>query len=388
MPIKPISVSQLNSYIKRIIVTDPVLGNIAVKGEISNLVYHRSGHIYFTLKDENSRLTCFLSSDKVSKLRFILSEGMEIIIYGNIAVYEKGGTYSLNVRDVDLSGQGTLNIAFENLKEKLLKEGLFDSTHKKTLPAFPRKIAVITSPTGAAVRDIITTIKKKTSLVDIMVYPCLVQGEQAAQSITDALAAVNASFPSIDLIILGRGGGSMEDLWAFNEEIVARAVFHSRIPIISAVGHETDNVIADYVSDARAATPTAAAEVSVGNAATVKSKLTMLDPLKLCYDLNQKIGMAIEKCMYLKQNATSTIELRLREIENKVNLCALNLELSNPMNMLDRGYVVVSKENGEWLVSSSAVRVKDKLVLIMKDGTIHCTVENVEESLWLNQKRH
>lgn len=378
MPIKPISVSQLNSYIKRIIVTDPVLGNIAVTGEISNLVNHSSGHIYFTLKDENSRLNCFLAQDKVSNLRFILSEGMDIIVYGNVSVYERGGTYSLNVRDIDASGQGALNVAFENLKEKLFKEGIFDNEHKKTLPFFPKKIAVITSPTGAAVRDIITTIKKRTTLVDVLVYPCLVQGTQAAQSIADAIIDVNSSFAHVDLIILGRGGGSLEDLWAFNEEIVARAVYRSKIPIISAVGHETDNVITDYVADVRAATPTAAAEIAVGDAAKVKNILMMHDPAELGYALNKKILGFNEKCMYLKQNADSFIKLRLNEANRRLELCALNLELSNPMNILQRGYAVVSLENGDWLASSRLVSVKDKLMIVMKDGTIHCTVERVD----------
>lgn len=388
MPIKPISVSQLNSYIKRIIVTDPVLGNIAVTGEISNLVHHRSGHVYFTLKDENSKLNCFLASEKVSKLRFILSEGMEIIVYGNVSVYERGGTYSLNIKDVDLSGQGALNVAFENLKKKLLKEGIFDRSYKKELPEFPKKIVVITSPTGAAVRDIITTIKRKSSLVDVVIYPCLVQGTQAAQSISDAITDVNTIFPIADLIILGRGGGSLEDLWAFNEEIVARAVFQSNIPIISAVGHETDTVISDFVADMRAATPTAAAEAAVGDTAIVKAKLSTLDPSQLGYDLKRKVQALTEKCMYLKESADSVLKLRIYEVENKLDLYALDLELSNPLNMLEQGYAVIVKEDGEWVVSSHTVDENDKLILVMKDGTIHCTVERVEENLWFKQNRN
>lgn len=368
--------------------TDPVLGNIAVTGEISNLVNHRSGHVYFTLKDANSRLNCFLASDKISKLRFILSEGMEIIVYGNVSVYERGGTYSLNVRDVDISGQGALSIAFENLKEKLLKEGIFDSSHKKELPLFPKKIVVITSPTGAAVRDIITTIKKKSTLVNILVYPCLVQGTQAAQSIADAIVNVNITFSDADLIILGRGGGSLEDLWAFNEEIVARAVFQSNIPIISAVGHETDMVISDFVADIRAATPTAAAEAAVADTANATTKLSTLDPSRLGYDLIRKIDAFTEKCTNLKERADSVLKLRLQEASNKLKLCALDLELSNPLNMLERGYAVVSKENGEWIVSSRVVHVNDKLLLVMKDGIIRCKVEGVDDNLWVNRNQN
>ena len=369
-------------------VTDPVLGNISVTGEISNLVHHRSGHIYFTLKDENSRLSCFFAAEKVSKLRFILSEGMQIIVYGYVSVDEKGGTYSLNIRDIDLSGQGALNVAFENLKKKLLKEGIFDDSHKKALPAFPHKIAVITSPTGAAVRDIISTIKRRNSLTDIMVYPCLVQGTEAAQSIVNAILDLNRTFSNVDLIIVGRGGGSLEDLWAFNEEIVARAVFQSNIPIISAVGHETDTVITDYAADVRAATPTAAAETAVLGIVEVKNKISMLDPSKLHYDIIRKIEILTEKCVYLKQNADSFVAFRLHEVKNKLDLCALDFELSNPLNLLKKGYAVISDNKNKWIVSSSAIRVNDKLKIVMKDGTIHCTVENVEENSWLKRNRN
>ena len=379
MPIKPISVSQLNSYIKRILATDPVLRSISVTGEVSNLTKHNSGHIYFTLKDEKSRISCFFSAEKISKLRFLISEGMQVIVYGNVSLYEKGGSYSLNVQDIELSGQGALNIAFDNLKKKLMADGIFDRAHKKQLPEFPGRIVVITSPTGAAVRDIISTIRRRNTLVDLMVYPCLVQGDEAAQSIVKAISDVNRTFSDTDLIILTRGGGSLEDLWSFNEEIVARAVFESEIPIISAVGHETDIVMTDFAADVRAATPTAAAEVAVIDLNEIKKRLSVLDPSRLLYELGKKIEIFTEKCMYLRQNADSTIQFIFQDAQNKLALYALDLELSNPLNLLERGYAAIFDKKENWLESSKSVRVNDKIKVVMKDGTIHCIVETVED---------
>ena len=262
MAVKPVKVSQLNGYIKRVLQSDPLLGNVSVIGEISNLKYHGSGHVYFTLKDEASKISCFLPYEYRKDLRYELSDGMEIIATGYIYLYERGGTYSLNVREIAVEGVGNLMAAFERLKDKLSKEGLFDENYKKPIPFFPRKIAVITSETGAAVRDIIKIIRSRNNIVDVLVYPCLVQGPGAAAEIADAIEAVNRLFPETDTIIVGRGGGSLEELWAFNEEIVARSIFASRIPVISAVGHETDFTIADFVADKRAETPTAAAQMA------------------------------------------------------------------------------------------------------------------------------
>ncbi|MBR6499939.1 MAG: exodeoxyribonuclease VII large subunit, partial [Firmicutes bacterium] len=252
MGLKPVSVSRLNAYIKRILQSDPILGNVSVIGEISNLKYHSTGHVYFTLKDEDSKISCFLSSEQRRHLRYELDNGMEITATGYIYLYERGGSYSLNVNNIEISGLGDLQIAFQQLKEKLQKEGLFDSKYKKPLPAFPKRIAVVTSATGAAVRDVISIISGRTQMTDILVCPCLVQGPEAARDIARTIEAVNAQCPDVDVMIVGRGGGSMEELWAFNEEIVARAIFLSKIPVISAVGHETDFTIADFVADRRA----------------------------------------------------------------------------------------------------------------------------------------
>ncbi|MBP5749733.1 MAG: exodeoxyribonuclease VII large subunit, partial [Firmicutes bacterium] len=212
MPLKPVSVSQLNSYIRRILATDPILMNLSVKGEISNLTKHSAGHWYFTLKDETSRISCFLPRERVSSLRYDISEGMELIVYGSVSVYERGGSYSVYVRDIDVQGEGSLKIAFENLRKKLEAEGLFDPSVKRPIPAFPKRIGVLTSPTGAAVHDIITTVKRRNPLVDVLVYPCTVQGPDAAASIAQGLSEMNRLFPDLDVIIAGRGGGSAEDL--------------------------------------------------------------------------------------------------------------------------------------------------------------------------------
>ena len=263
MAVKPVKVSQLNGYIKRILQTDPILGNVSVVGEISNLKFHGSGHVYFSMKDEGSRLNCFLPSERAESLRYELSEGMEITASGYIYLYERGGSYSLNIRDIEVAGLGNLSIAFEKLKEKLGKEGLFDAEHKKEIPFFPEKIAVVTSESGAAIRDILKIIKNKNNYVDILIYPVLVQGPAAAGEIAEAICDINENCPDVDTIIVGRGGGAMEELWAFNEEIVARSIYNSNIPVISAVGHETDVTISDFVADRRAETPTAAANLAV-----------------------------------------------------------------------------------------------------------------------------
>ena len=274
MGLKPIKVGQLNNYIGRVLKTDPILANVSVVGEISNLKFHSSGHVYFSLKDETSKLNCFLASSNLERITCPMEEGMEVVASGYISVYERGGYYSLNIRDIEVNGEGQLAIQFEKLKAKLEREGLFSAENKKPLPEFPSKIAVVTSETGAAVRDIIRTVKNKNDYVDILVYPVLVQGPAAAEDIAAALRDINENYSDVDIIITGRGGGSMEELWAFNEEVVARSIFASRIPVISAVGHETDFTISDFVADFRAATPTAAAELAVPDTGELREYLS------------------------------------------------------------------------------------------------------------------
>ncbi|MFY3793170.1 exodeoxyribonuclease VII large subunit [Ureibacillus sp. MALMAid1270] len=257
-----LTVKALTKYIKRKFDADPHLRDVYVKGELSNVKIHTSGHIYFTLKDDETRISATMFRTQASKLKFKPEEGMQVFIRGDVSVYEQAGTYQLYANFMEPDGVGGLFVAFNQLKEKLQKEGLFNPNFKQPIPKFPKTIGVLTATTGAAIRDICTTITRRYPLAEIVIYPTLVQGAQAAPNIVKNIRLAN-EHKLCDVLIVGRGGGSIEDLWAFNEEIVARAIFESRIPIISAVGHETDTTIADYVADLRAPTPTAAAELSV-----------------------------------------------------------------------------------------------------------------------------
>lgn len=256
-----LSVKALTKYIKKKFDADPHMRDVYVKGELSNVKIHTSGHIYFTLKDNSARLPAVMFAANARSVKFKPESGMTVLIRGDVTVYEASGQYQLYAQSMQSDGIGDYYLAFEQLKEKLAKEGLFNAAHKKSFPRFPKKIAVITAQTGAAVRDIIITLNRRYPLAKIVLYPTLVQGKGAEQSIVQSIQAANKS--DYDVMIVGRGGGSIEDLWAFNEESVARAIFDSRIPVISAIGHETDTTIADFVSDLRAATPTAAAELAV-----------------------------------------------------------------------------------------------------------------------------
>ncbi|MFF2887695.1 exodeoxyribonuclease VII large subunit [Paenibacillus sp. NPDC057967] len=268
---KVYSIKEINKYIRMKLETDLVLGDVWLRGEISNFTHHSSGHMYFTLKDSDSRLKCVMFASHNVRLPFKPKEGAKVMARGNISVYERDGNYQFYVMAMQPDGIGSLYLAFEQLKGKLESEGLFSSSRKRELPVYPKAIGVITSPTGAAVRDIITTIQRRYPFIPVYVYPVLVQGKGAAPSIVGAIEAMNR-FGDCDVLIVGRGGGSLEELWAFNEESVARAIAASAIPVISAVGHETDFTIADFVADMRAATPTAAAELAVPHIAELKQQ--------------------------------------------------------------------------------------------------------------------
>ncbi|TCS84039.1 exodeoxyribonuclease VII large subunit [Tepidibacillus fermentans] len=256
------SISELTNYIKNLLDKDPVLSEIWVRGEISNFTHHSSGHMYFTLKDENSKIRSVMFARNNRLLRFIPKNGTKVLCRGYVSIFERDGQYQFYIQEMQPDGIGQLYLAYEQLKQKLEKEGLFDPQKKKPLPPYPKTIGIVTSATGAAIRDMMTTIKRRYPLVNLLLIPVLVQGEEAAKSIAEAIDTFNR-YGEVDLLIIGRGGGSIEELWAFNEEIVARSIDQSQIPIISAVGHETDFTIADFVADVRAATPTAAAELAV-----------------------------------------------------------------------------------------------------------------------------
>lgn len=379
MALRPVTVSQLNEYISRVLTTDPLLGNISVKGEISNLKYHSSGHVYFSMVDEGGKVNCFFPSTYVKELNYQLGDGLEVTINGYVNVYKKGGTYTLFVRSIQVSGEGNLAMAFELLKEKLEKEGLFDQKHKKPLPEFPRKVGIVTSQTGAAVRDILKIITQRTKMVDVTIFPVLVQGPDAAFDIAQTLDLINRRFSDIDILIVGRGGGSTEDLWPFNEEVLARAVFASDIPVISAVGHETDFTICDFVADLRAETPTAAAEKAV------PQDNLLLDTIESYRrDLTENLTNRMAYSQLKAQNGISEIKnLLLRRIDglkHSAERYFLTLEENNPLNILSKGYAILEDENRNVVTSVENIKENSRYSLHLKDGTVEITLSHVKKA--------
>ncbi|KAB8128473.1 exodeoxyribonuclease VII large subunit [Gracilibacillus oryzae] len=295
---KYLSVTALTKYIKKKFDVDNHLSNVWLRGEISNFKHHSRGHMYLTIKDDNASIRAVMFSRQNIKMDFQPENGMKVLVQGNVSVFESTGQYQLYIQEMQPDGIGALHLAFEQLKEKLTKEGLFEQEYKKDVPAYPNRIAVLTSPTGAAVRDILTTLERRYPLVNVLVVPILVQGKYAKESISEAIKKTNA-LSDIDVIILGRGGGSIEELWAFNEEIVARSIFDSTIPIISAVGHETDFTISDFVADIRAATPTAAAEIAV------PSKKDLLEYTR---QLNRMLTTTVNKHIHHKKQSLQHLQ--------------------------------------------------------------------------------
>lgn len=397
MAMKPISVSQLNNYIKRTLQTDPLLGNVSVTGEISNLKFHDSGHVYFSLKDESSRINCFIASDNLMTLGCMPSEGMEVVIGGYIYLYMRGGSYSLNVRTMEESGQGELAAAFEKLKRKLEAEGLFDKERKREIPLFPGKIALVTSPTGAAVRDMIKIITGKNDFVDILICPVLVQGPNAAGEIAAAIDDLNKNHPDVDVIIAGRGGGSMEELWAFNEEIVARSIYASHIPVISAVGHEIDFTISDFVADMRAETPTAAAERAAPDTGGIRGQLeTMeqemknrltaitrekrrlleaLDPEVFGRNLKSRIAFDRLNADNIMSDAESRMRSTLTTLRHRTQLAGEAVESSSPRAIMDRGYSIVTDEDGKVVKNADALADRQLINIEAAKGRATARVE-------------
>lgn len=402
MAAKPIKVSQLNSYIKRILQSDPLLGNISVTGEISNLKYHSSGHVFFSLKDETGRINCFLAADNAEHIRYELSEGMEIIVNGYINLYERGGSYSINVRDIEVSGAGALSAAFENLKNKLLGEGLFDDAHKKPLPFFPLNIAVVTSDTGAAVRDIVKIIKSRNNIVNVYICPVLVQGPNAAADISSMIDELNETMPQLDLIITGRGGGSAEELWAFNEEIVARSIYNSDIPVISAVGHETDFTIADFAADRRAETPTAAAVMAVPDTAQLMTYcndtadildagidgyirmkqiyLDSMDSASLSLWTENILQLYSAKLDSLYTEMINCADTVINDNMNHIGKLGETLENLNPHRIMAMGYFAVSDKNGRLLSSANELNIEDSITITAADGSAEARIISVRRN--------
>ena len=394
--LKVLSVSQINQYIKGKMDTDTLLSGVLVRGEISNYKMYPSGHHYFTLKDAQSALRCVMFRGDAVRMRFRPENGMQVIAAGRITVFPRDGQYQLYCVQLTPEGAGDLQLAFEQMKEKLAREGLFDEEHKKPLPKFPKRIALVTSPAGAAVRDMLRILNARWPQSGVLVVPVRVQGEEAAEEIASAIDYVNY-YDLADLIITGRGGGSIEDLWAFNEEVVARAIFRSEIPVISAVGHEPDVTISDFVADLRAATPSNAAELAVpdrtelaGNLAHLARRLErgMTQPVAAAREklegfrrsrvLADPMGYVEERRMlldYQSRRLLHGLERSLAEEKVRFGRMAAALDALSPLKVLGRGYAIARSEDGTVLTAPEQVQVGQAVDLRLRDGSLVCRVE-------------
>ena len=324
-----ITISKINQYIKLMFDSDNALQRVYLKGEISNFKRHTSGHLYLTLKDEESRISAIMFRSAAAHLTFQPEDGMNVLVTGRISVYPAGGNYQIYIDKMEVDGLGNLYVEFEKLKKKLQQEGLFDPAHKKEIPKFPRKIGIVTAPTGAAIKDILSTIKRRFPLCETILFPALVQGISAASDVARKIEIANTY--DIDVLIVGRGGGSIEDLWAFNEEIVARAIYNSHIPVISAVGHEVDITIADFVADRRAPTPTGAAEMAVPTVSEVKN-IFALKKNTLSSIIKEKLTVASQelkkvKSSYILKNPMTLYEMKMQKLDALTD--ALNKDMTN-----------------------------------------------------------
>ena len=420
-----LKISELNNYIKSVLDKDTFLNKVYLKGEISNFKNHTRGHLYFTLKDDTSRISAVMFQSSAVKLTFVPEDGMNVLVSGRISAYPAQGSYQVYVDTMEPDGLGALYIEYEKLKKKLAAQGLFAESHKVPIPRFPERIGVITAPTGAAVRDIMSTIKRRYPMCEAILFPCLVQGRDAAPDIVRQIKRADAY--GVDTIIVGRGGGSIEDLWAFNEEIVAEAIYDCITPIISAVGHEIDWTIADFVADLRAPTPTGAAEMAVPTVLDIK---TLIDNYKIRLNKNIKnmvntkfIKLRSLRQSFILKNPMSMYEVKEQKLDtlidilnkdikniindkdNKLNKIKLSVVLQNPENLikdkkvkfdllvntlklvnplciLDKGYSLVQIDN-KIIKSSTDVKVNDILNIRLHEGSIKAEVKEVEKKNWV-----
>lgn len=397
---KIITVSTLNNYIKKTLDNDFILRNANVKGELSNVKIHSSGHIYFSLKDNSSKINCVMFKSNANSLTFIPENGMNVLVNGRISVYEKEGVYQLYCDGMEIDGVGNLYIEFEKLKRKLEEEGLFDFENKIDIPMFPRKIGVITSSTGAAIRDIINVTRRRNNKVDILIYPSLVQGINAKYDIVKGIEKLN-SITDIDVIILTRGGGSIEELWAFNEEIVARAIAKSKKPIVTGIGHETDFTISDFVSDKRASTPSQAAEIVVPTIEELNERLLNirgmltnniksemlknkknLEVYKKVLELNSPKNFLVNqyniidnKKEILGHKMKQLLEYQLKEVQKNYEL----LGAHNPLNILNKGYSLIYDNEKHVISSINELKDEKKVKILLKDGKGTFKIERMNE---------
>lgn len=393
---KIFEVTELNGHIKMLIDADPLLSGVFVRGELSNYKVYPSGHHYFTMKDRDGALRCVMFKGSAGKLRFRPENGMKVIAFGRVSVFPRDGAYQLYVNELTPDGVGDLHVAFEQLKEKLLQEGLFDEKYKKPIPRFPEKIAVITSSAGAAVRDIIRVLGKRYPLAQVLILPVRVQGAEAPLELVGAIKYAN-SHRLADVIITGRGGGSIEDLWAFNDERVARAIFDSDIPVISAVGHEPDVTISDFVADLRAATPSNAAELAVPDRGDLRDAISSME-IRSVQALRRKLGTLSQRLADLQakrvlQSPKNYIDDKrllldytqgrlLAASQTKVSASreryiklSAALDAMSPLKVLGRGYAIAKKEDGSVIKKAADIASGEKIMLRLQQEEVKCTVD-------------
>lgn len=396
---EPKSISWINEYIKSILEQEAQLQDVYVSAEISNFKHHSTGHMYFTLKDEQSEIRAVMFKAHALRVRFKPENGMKVLVHARVGVYEKSGSYQLYVQSMQPEGIGSLYLAFEQLKEKLSKEGLFNTEFKKQLPKFPKTIGIITSPTGAAVRDIIKVSKRRWPLSKLLLFPSAVQGASAPNELIRAVEYFNIE-NSVDVIIIGRGGGSIEDLWAFNDEGLARAIFNSKIPVISAVGHEIDFTICDFVADVRAATPSHAAEIATPDIFELKMALASytsrfnisiknkLDNYKerLNFIANNRIfknpQIVFEdkklELVDLTENLITVMNTKITTFRSKLASCSASLNALSPLSVLSRGYGAICDENGSVVKTVSQLNVDDDIQVKLFDGVVYAKVKEIK----------
>ena len=374
---KVLTVTQLTEYLKNIMETDPHLTNIWLRGEISNVSKPSSGHLYLTLKDEYCTLKSVMFRLDYARIPFKVENGLEVVVRGRVSIYEKGGIYQLYIQEMFPQGIGSLELAFQQLKEELAKKGYFDPESKKAIPRMPQKIGIITSPTGAVIKDFVRVVTRRFPSVDIFLIPAMVQGADAPPQIARAIQVFNNEFP-VDVIVLARGGGSLEELWGFNTEEVARAIFASEIPIISAIGHETDFTIADWVADLRAATPSVAGELVVVSLEELKAKLSKLER-HLYQSANSLIKQYFERIDSIEKRLNLAGQALIVKKENQLSNLAVQLQALSPLKVLQRGYSVCQDDKGKAVLSSDQVSVGDQVNVILKKGSLECTIKLTKE---------
>ena len=394
---KVFKVTQINTYIKNLFLADYLLNKVQVKGEVSNCKYHSSGHIYFTLKDEGAALKCIMfASSKTSGLNFKMQDGQSVIVSGSIKVFERDGVFQLYANQIKLDGAGNLYEQYEKIKQKLYEEGLFDFEIKKEIPAYPKRVGIVTAKTGAALQDILNIAKRRNPYVQLILYPAKVQGEGAAKTIVEGIQTLDQM--SVDTIIIGRGGGSIEDLWAFNEEMVARAIYAAKTPIISAVGHETDNTISDYAADLRAPTPSAACELAIPDVVSVEktlmlyqdkmkrlmhrileSKKTELSMLSAKLEYLSPKNQLIEKrllCDRFYDRLESIMGQKVKKYRHQCEILTERLNGASPTNKLKKGYAYITDKNNQPVLSATSLKEEENITLSFLDGQIDALVKS------------